>query len=351
MPQNVDEAYEVYLNGRQIGSLGRLDGWHLFYPPQPKLFSIPATALTEGPAITLAVRVWSTNYDALPSEHNLDGGLRGLPLFGPSGLLYVFRQSVQDHIPQGNLFDIAVYAAVGILCLFLFLFSRRQREYLWAGVSLTGLAGVAAGTAIRHAQQTSIPFQLAYAVPFVAYCLGFFALPLAAMYLLGVPRPIWSRANYFAFAMLATSQLVTLGLVLGLLPATAFVDRLNSLSLLPYLPFIILLLAIAADGLRTLGRKAWLLLTPGLLWACYLILFELVVASSGRFVLATDLLAACVPLAVLIIFLMRFTEQQRENVRLVDDMRQAQEVQQVLLPEKLPQIAGLTIESEYRPGA
>ncbi len=349
MPQNVDEAYEVYLNGRQIGSLGRLDGWHLFYPPQPKLFSIPATALTEGPAITLAVRVWSTNYDALPSEHNLDGGLRGLPLFGPSGLLYVFRQSVQDHIPQGNLFDIAVYAAVGILCLFLFLFSRRQREYLWAGVSLTGLAGVAAGTAIRHAQQTSIPFQLAYAVPFVAYCLGFFALPLAAMYLLGVPRPIWSRANYFAFAMLATSQLVTLGLVLGLLPATAFVDRLNSLSLLPYLPFIILLLAIAADGLRTLGRKAWLLLTPGLLWACYLILFELVVASSGRFVLATDLLAACVPLAVLIIFLMRFTEQQRENVRLVDDMRQAQEVQQVLLPEKLPQIAGLTIESEYRP--
>jgi serine phosphatase RsbU (regulator of sigma subunit) len=119
--------------------------------------------------------------------------------------------------------------------------------------------------------------------------------------------------------------------------------------LLPYLPFIFLLLAIAADGVRTLGRKAWLLLTPGLLWACYLIFFELVVASSRRFVLAADLLAACVPLAVLIIFLMRFTEQQREHVRLVDDMKQAQEVQQVLLPEELPQIAGLTIESEYRP--
>jgi hypothetical protein len=170
------------------------------------------------------------------------------------------------------------------------------------------------------------------------------------MYLLGVPRPIWRRANYVACAVLVTNQLVMYSLFLGLLPATAFLDRSNSMFLLPYLPFIFLLLAIAADGLRTLGRKAWLLLTPGLLWACYLIFFELVVASSRRFVLAaTDLLAACVPLAVLIIFLMRFTEQQREHVRLVDDMKQAQEVQQVLLPEELPQIAGLTIESEYRP--
>jgi Stage II sporulation protein E (SpoIIE) len=66
MPQYVDEVYEVYLNGRLIGGLGRLNGWHLFHPPQPKLFSIPATALTGGPAITLAVCVWSTNYDALP---------------------------------------------------------------------------------------------------------------------------------------------------------------------------------------------------------------------------------------------------------------------------------------------
>jgi hypothetical protein len=349
MPQYVDEAYEVYLNGRRIGGLGSLDGWHLHYPPQPKLFSIPVTALKGGQAITLAVRVWSANSDALPSEHNLDGGLRGLPLFGPSGLLYIFRQSVQDPTSQGNLFDITAYAAVGILCLFLFFFSRRQREYLWAGVSLTGLAVVAAGTAIRGAQQASIPSEAAYAVLVVAYCLGFFALPLAAMYLLGVPRALWRRANYVIFAVLATPLLVWFGLSLGLLPATAFLDRVNSMSLLPYLPFIALLLAIAADGLRTLGRKAWLLLTPGLLWACYLILFELVVASSGRFVLAADLLAACVPLAVLIIFLMRFTEQQRENVRLVDDTRQAQEVQQVLLPEELPQIAGLTIESEYRP--
>ena len=62
-----------------------------------------------------------------------------------------------------------------------------------------------------------------------------------------------------------------------------------------------------------------------------------------------DYFYVTVPLAVLIIFLMRFTEQQRENVRLVDDMKQAQEVQQVLIPAELPHIPGLSIESEYHP--
>ncbi len=349
MPQYVDDAYEVYLNGQRIASFGQLDGRRLFYPNQPKLFPIPATALKGAQSITLAMRFWNSSYEALPSQQGLAGGLRGLPLVGSSGLLSLFRQSVQGKSLQGNFLDIAAYAAVGILCLFLFFFSRRQREYLWAGISLTSLAAVAATTAFRNAEQTSISIQLSYGVGFVAYCLGFFALPLAAMHLLGVPKPIWRRTNYVVFAVLAMNQLVELGLVLDLLPPTAFLDRVNNMSLLPYLPFILLLLAIAADGLRTLGRKAWLLLTPGMLWACYLVVFELLVSSSERLVFAADLLAACVPLAVLIIFLMRFTEQQREHLRLVDDMRQAQEVQKVLLPEKLPQIAGLTIESEYRP--
>ena len=157
---------------------------------------------------------------------------------------------------------------MGILCLFLFFFSRRQREYLWAGVSLTSLATVAASTAMHRVQQTAIPEQLSYVIGFVAYFMGFFVLPPAAMHLLGVPRPIWRRANYVVFVPLATIQLVSFGLILGLLPPTAFLDRINNIRLLPYLPFIFLLLAIAVDGLRTLGRKAWLLLTPGLLWAC-----------------------------------------------------------------------------------
>jgi len=242
----------------------------------------------------------------------------------------------------------AACGAVGIISLFLFLYSRSQREYLWAGISLTSLAMVAAATAVERVQQTSIPFELAYAVAFVAYCVGFFALPLAAMYLLRVAKSVWRRANYAVFGVIVAFGLVPLGLALNLLPPTVLTDRINSTTLAPYLPFVFLLLAITVDGLRTIGRKAWLLLTPGLIFAFYLILFELF-ARKGRFVLIAESLFVCVPLAVLVVFLLRFVEQQRENVRMVDDLRQAQEVQQVLLPEDLPQVSGLTIESEYRP--
>lgn len=85
-----------------------------------------------------------------------------------------------------------------------------------------------------------------------------------------------------------------------------------------------------------------------MLFALYLILFELF-ARNGHLVFVTDSVFISVPLSVLVVFLLRFVEQQRENARMIDDLKQAQEVQQVLLPEDLPQIAGLTVESQYRP--
>lgn len=91
-----------------------------------------------------------------------------------------------------------------------------------------------------------------------------------------------------------------------------------------------------------------MLLTPGVLFACYVIIFGFF-ASKGRFGLIADLIFVSVPFSILVVFLMRFTEQQRENARLVDDMKQAQEVQQILIPEKLPQVSGFRLEAVYRP--
>jgi len=41
MPAAVDNSYEVYLNGRLIGMLGKLDGFQLSYLTRPEFFSIP----------------------------------------------------------------------------------------------------------------------------------------------------------------------------------------------------------------------------------------------------------------------------------------------------------------------
>ncbi len=50
-----------------------------------------------------------------------------------------------------------------------------------------------------------------------------------------------------------------------------------------------------------------------------------------------------------VVLLRRFRSSQRRQQAMEQDVKQAQEVQQVLIPEDLPRIAGLTIESEYRP--
>ena len=50
-----------------------------------------------------------------------------------------------------------------------------------------------------------------------------------------------------------------------------------------------------------------------------------------------------------VVVLRHFRNSQRKQQAMEQDVKQAQEVQQVLIPEALPQVAGLTIESEYRP--
>ena len=50
-----------------------------------------------------------------------------------------------------------------------------------------------------------------------------------------------------------------------------------------------------------------------------------------------------------VVLLGHFRSSQRRQQAMEQDVKQAREVQQVLIPEELPRIAGLTIESEYRP--
>jgi hypothetical protein len=363
MPQHVDDAYEVYLNGVRIGSFGDLNGWPLSYQGQPQLFSIPSAMLRTGRPVALALRFWNQRNEAALSERNLAGGLRGVPVVGPSALLQVFEQSVQEKIGQRRiapgetssqpweLLGLAVlYIAVGLISFSLFFFSRGHKEYLWTGISLVGFGAMLALIAISVMPQTAIPAQLIFVTHIVTFPAAAFAMPLAAMYLLEVPRVRWHRANYFVAPINLLWSLQVQGWNLGWLPPTASTDFARAVTLwLGEVSLGCLLLAIAVDGVRTIGRKAWLPMTPGLLFALYCLSYDLAVSGIFQSWVFAQIICASVPLSVLVIFLLRFTEQQRENVRMADDMRQAQEVQHLLIPQHLPSFPGWLIESEYRP--
>lgn len=147
--------------------------------------------------------------------------------------------------------------------------------------------------------------------------------------------------------------LIHCAIFLGLLPPASGIEDVDrTVEFSTDALIILLLLGIVIDGLRTLGRNAWLPLTPGLVLAGVFVGYLLGTIFPKLQAIGDLTSRGCqfgFPLAILVVFLLRFTQQQRENVRLVDDMKQAQEVQQVLIPEKLPQVPGLTIENEYRP--
>jgi len=142
MPQHVDDGYDVYVNGQKIGSFGSWTLCALWYSERSKLFAIPETAFEGNRPATLALRFWDSGYQGLPSLHNATGGLRGVPVLGSSSLLRLFQEGLTSQ--KGHAVVHLVHHAdgwpVGVTSLFLFSFSRSQREYLWAGICLLSWA-------------------------------------------------------------------------------------------------------------------------------------------------------------------------------------------------------------------
>jgi hypothetical protein len=347
MPAYFDDSYQIYVNGKQIGVFGQFGDHDFVYYSRPKLFAIPAAAIPSTGPITLALRFKISNlYLETATGSNTSGGLRGVPLIGQASLLSVCYQAQIGQMNSQLWFDAAfvfLWGGVGLISFFLFVLTRTRREYVWAGISYTGIAVMA--SCDEAARLLSLPIQIVLPCRQVAMLVGLSAGLIYLMYLLDVHKPLWRRLNSVFIAALSTGIAISLCVRFNLVPLTAGWERAMGVIPVAFFGGSLLVLAISIDGIRTLGAKAWLPLTPGLLGACGLLL-ELV---GGRFSHFSSDVTLLVPVSLLIVFLWRAAQQQRENEQFFLDMRQAQEVQQLLLPERLPQVAGFSIESVYLP--
>jgi Stage II sporulation protein E (SpoIIE) len=121
---------------------------------------------------------------------------------------------------------------------------------------------------------------------------------------------------------------------------------------------LLLLVLIVILGVREQGWEGWLALPAVALVGIAQFQTELIVLHvrldwfpfGVRFTLTqvADLTLLLVLFVLLIRRLLLSLRRQREMAL---DVKQAQEVQQVLIPEQLPQIPGLAIESEYHPAS
>jgi hypothetical protein len=173
----------------------------------------------------------------------------------------------------------------------------------------------------------------------------------------------WFQLRRPAWVLKSIVTLTVLDMVFELLGKNLLYDIPNSTSLAFHalsevvrLALLGLLAFVVGKGIREQGREGWLVLPAVILMAFEQFQSELIsLQMHGTFLVfgtvifyseAADLVLAA---AIALLLLRRLVLSIRRQRQMALDVKQAQEVQQVLIPKEQPPIPGLTIETVYLP--
>jgi hypothetical protein len=362
----VDDAYEIYWNGKKIGSYGSVpphavwwsNGHSGVYP----LGEIPVNGV-------LALRVWKAPLAS--TDMWGEGGLSAPPLLGNAAVLATQAMApryLQEHHQLPQILIGAVVLVAGLLTLLLFLRDRKQWLYLWLAIYLVA-EGATAFLALDamayglHFTSTQLFLQGVDAVQDIS-------LWLLLLTLFGFGRdPRWRRwtavlaALYLAAVLVDTSVLFNWQNV-G--PGMQWTDAVTTAiyQLIPLYIFFIVGFGLA----RRKQMELWPVAITAFLYGMWNFVIE--TSAQGRrfthWTLTTDLRAwglhlgsytfsATFLLDTLLFLVLLFTVarqqflERRRQAQVEMEIKSAREVQQVLVPEDVPAIPGFSIASIYKP--
>jgi len=357
MPEDVDDAYQVYVNGEQVGEFGRFhQNGVTIISSQPRAFALPAK-LRSGPA-AIAIRMWMSTDTPFTTQDA--GGLHSVPLLGQADSIDSMLQLDWDEIGRtqvvGVLRDLTS-ALVALLGFVLFWLDRREKAYLW--LALVSMAHLLSGLSVLAGYYSAwqpmvlenflidvILGPLIF-VLWVVFWGSWFGLPeMRRIYYI-----VWS----LVVLLILSVAMLRAPLYGSVVPVSASVWLQPVMEVLKT-AFGAVLLWIIVRGIRLRGVEGWLALIPLLMLPVLLYQDEVMTLHLYRnyhvlgVVIGPNFVAINLMLAVISVLMMRrFVSSQREKERLESEMEQARQVQQVLVPEKLPSVPGFAIESEYRP--
>ena len=364
----VDDAYEIYWNGVKVGNLGTLPPHAVWYRGHRQSFGLPLAA-SEGSDGVLAFRVWKA--PLTPFDLATNGGLNAPPRIGNSDAIAEtigngdFQHLQASQFGRALNFFLLLMAATSFVA---WIRNRDQKLFLWFALWL--LAKVAYFCVLTDRVMYGIS-ELALSISMLTiYSLGDCSIFLLLLYLFTLQENrrllSWTRVMiathvFFALAMgVVTLFLESEG------PTLLWIDgTLNTIFFLS--DFFVLVLTY--QGLRRrldLPRKlvavmaslAYLYGTVTLLsvigrrfthWTLYGKMRAPIFHIFGAAVTTRQVLETALLLAVAYALMRYAMEQQRHIQAMEIELKSAQEVQQVLIPEALPEVAGYTIQSVYQP--
>ena len=354
---DVDDAYQVFVNGVQIGQFGRFTGRSVTaYNTLPRAFPLPEN-LTAG-RMTVAIRLWMDSATRFNSPDA--GGLHSPPVLGNArDITGQVRLDFDDiaHVSGSGFLESLILVMAMIMAGALYWLDPQEDAYFWLAlvclVTLLGNSIVQLASFTTPMGQTeavilhdvlSTPIRIGLWVMFWAYWFR-------------VPRLRW--IHWIAWSLVALLAIGTAMLRPPLYGQKIPVEAAN--ILLPAVMFLklglgVLLLVVAYMGFRR--NKA----EGGLAGAAVMLAFaanfqrELQLIHIG---VSTTLLGFRVSLGsistilslliITVMLLTRFVRSQRQQEQWKLEIEQARSIQHVLIPEVLPVVKGLRIQSEYHP--
>jgi len=362
-PVNVDDIYQFFDDGKFEGQLGDFTGKKpVVYYSQPKMFLLPqagSQGVGNSPAEStrvLAFRIWMEPYSLIDEPDA--GGLRIAPVLGEAGAVAAGNQMQWLEVIRSYASWAALALVFGLLAVVAFslvLFDRSDRVYLWMGflfllIAAYGALGVIGSwTDIQGFFINDVLPDCLQAVIYGAWVMVFWIW-------FGLHRPSWMpRLTAGLTLLLMVSFILGDEVFFGFIPHAAAVHFVT-VSLVLRLLFFVLLLWVVVEGIRKQGIEGWLVLPAVVLRGIGAFTRELSLIHIrlnwfpfGVIVSLSILSSLLVAVVIALLLLRRLLKSVHRQRLMALDVKQAQEVQQVILPEARLALAGLTIESEYRP--
>ncbi|HEX4022303.1 MAG TPA: PP2C family protein-serine/threonine phosphatase [Acidobacteriaceae bacterium] len=362
---DVDDAYQAFANGVLLGSFGKFPGSGrrpVVYFTQPRMFSLPQPKTggsgSDGSVMqVLAFRVWMAP-STLASQPDA-GGFHTSPLLGEANVVAAHYQLAWLELARGygsTAIEAELFFLLALVACGLALFDRSDPVYLWlaAVLLLTSIYVANLSFAVWTEIESSTVSALIQDGLLSPLILGGWVMVWWVWFRLR--HPAWMPKAIAVLTLLyALSKVLGEDLFFSVVPhsvSNAF--YLASFGIRVW--FLLLLVLIVVWGIRQQGQEGWLALPAVVLVGIAEFEGELGLLHVrttwfpfGVQITLSQIADLALVAAMFALLLRRMLLSVRRQREMALDVKQAQEVQQVLIPEDMPQVPGLTIESEYRP--
>lgn len=361
-PANVDDVYQAFAGGKFVGQFGRFNGsTPTAYYTQPMMFALPS-ALDSGPNRDSSTQVLAFRVFMMPStltEVADVGGFHSAPVLGEAATVAAGYQLSWLELIRGyalSATQVPLFGVMAILAFTLILFDRNDDVYHWIGsLFLLQAFSSAISIACSWSQLISITAGQVVNDGFLT-ALIFVGWVMVWWVWFGRQKPSWTPAAAAGLGLLFfITTVIGQEMIVGLVPHSVAEVSL-SISRLTRLLFLALQLWIVFRGIRRQGLEGSMVLPAVLLWGVNAFNVELTLLHvtvrwsffglSIRLGQVSNLFLVIVVGMLLLRRLLHSIHTQRQMAL---DVKQAQEVQQMILPEARTTLPGLVIESEYHP--